>query len=64
MRFLADERCDFAVVRALRTDGHDVMAATEMSLRAEDEAVIDLTAHERRIVLTKDKDCGQFREAG
>jgi hypothetical protein len=27
MRFLADESCDFAVVRALRTAGHDVQAA-------------------------------------
>ena len=26
MRFVADEGCDFAVVRALRTAGHDVTA--------------------------------------
>jgi len=30
LRFLADESCDFAVVRALRADGHDVLAVSEM----------------------------------
>ena len=29
MRFLADESCDFAVVVALRTAGHDVKAVVE-----------------------------------
>ena len=29
MRFLADESCDFAAVRALRSAGHDVRALTE-----------------------------------
>ena len=29
VRFLADESCDFSVVRALRVAGHDVLAATE-----------------------------------
>jgi hypothetical protein len=29
MRFLADESCDFAIVRALRAAGHDVVAVTE-----------------------------------
>lgn len=60
MHFLAGESCDFAVVRALRADGHDVMAVAKISPRAEDEAVIDLAVHERRIVLTEDKDFGQL----
>jgi hypothetical protein len=29
MRFLADEICDFAVVRALSSEGDDVLAASE-----------------------------------
>jgi hypothetical protein len=29
MRFLADESCDFAVVRALRDEGHEVLAVAE-----------------------------------
>jgi hypothetical protein len=35
MRFLADESCDFAVVRALRAAGHDVVAVAELSRQAE-----------------------------
>ncbi len=31
MRFLADESCDFSVVRALRSAGHDVAAIAEVS---------------------------------
>lgn len=31
MRFLADESCDFGVVRALRAAGHDVKAVVEDS---------------------------------
>ncbi len=60
MRFLADESCDFAVVRALRADGHDVVTAAEISPRAEDEALIALAVRERRILLTEDKDFGQL----
>jgi hypothetical protein len=30
VRFLADESCDFAVVRALRSAGHDVLAIGEV----------------------------------
>jgi hypothetical protein len=33
MRFLADESCDFAVVRALRSADHDVVAIAEVSPR-------------------------------
>jgi len=35
MRFLADESCDFRVVRALRAAGHDVMAIAETGPGAE-----------------------------
>ncbi|CAG0937031.1 hypothetical protein TFLX_05935 [Thermoflexales bacterium] len=30
LRFLADESCDFAVVRALRAAGFDVLAVSEI----------------------------------
>ncbi len=60
MRFLADENCDFAVVRALRAAGHDVVAIVEISPRAEDNVVIDLAMREGRILLTEDKDFGQL----
>jgi hypothetical protein len=39
MRFLADESCDFSVVRALRFAGHEVVAIAEVSPREEDDEV-------------------------
>jgi len=56
MRFLADESCDFAVVRALRGAGHDVLAVCEISPRAEDAEVTRLALQEGRLLLTEDKD--------
>lgn len=60
MRFLADESCDFAVVRALRAAGHDVVAAKDVKPGASDEAVIALALGESRVLLTEDKDFGQL----
>lgn len=41
MRFLADESCDFSVVRALRSADHDVVAIAEISPREEDPSVMN-----------------------
>ena len=60
MRFLADENCDFTVVRALRAAGHDVLCVSEITPRAEDSEVIELADDEKRILLTEDKDFGQL----
>jgi predicted nuclease of predicted toxin-antitoxin system len=60
MRFLADESCDFIVVRALRGAGYDVVAVSEMSPRAEDTDVIRLALTGERILLTEDKDFGRL----
>jgi predicted nuclease of predicted toxin-antitoxin system len=59
-RFLADESCDFAVVRMLRDAGHDVLSVAESAGGATDEFVIGLALNERRILLTEDKDFGQL----
>ena len=59
-RFLADESCDFAVVRALRAANYDVVAVAETARGATDEHVISLALGERRILLTEDKDFGQL----
>lgn len=50
MRFLADESCDFLIVRELRAAGHDVEAVSDVSPRAEDEEVIKLALDGRRIL--------------
>lgn len=60
MRFLADESCDFAVVRALREAGHDVVAVAELEPGTEDGAVIERAVGDRRVLLTEDKDFGQL----
>jgi len=58
LRFLADESCDFAVVRALRAEGYDVLAVSEVMRRSDDRELIDQASRERRILLTEDKDFG------
>lgn len=60
MRFLADESCDFSVVRALRTAGHDVLAVAEFSAGLEDVLILESALREHRVVLTEDKDFGQL----
>jgi hypothetical protein len=42
MRFLADENCDFAVVRVLRQAGHDVLAVSEFQQRSVDQELMAL----------------------
>jgi len=64
MHFLADECCDFAAVRALRTHGHDVLAVSEFQQRSVDQDVMRLALAENRILLTEDKDFGWLVFAG
>ena len=58
LRFLADECCDFSVVRALRGIGLDVRAVGEEVSRSVDADVIAEAARDGRILLTEDKDFG------
>ena len=60
MRFLADESCDFAVVRALRAENHDVLAVAEAARGAKDPEVVRLARDENRVLLTEDKDFGWY----
>ena len=60
MRLLADESCDFGVVRDLRRAGFDVLCVSESTPRAEDLEVIGLALREKRILLTEDKDFGRL----
>lgn len=60
MHFLADESCDFAVVRALRAEKHDVLAISGVHCGAEDQYVMELARREERILLTEDKDFGRL----
>ena len=58
--FLADESCDFAVVRALRPAGYDVLAIAEIAPQTQDPEVLELAVRERRVLITEDKDFGQL----
>jgi predicted nuclease of predicted toxin-antitoxin system len=58
LRFLADESCDFVVVRALRAAGFDVAAVSEVMIRSDDRELIEQASREQRILITEDKDFG------
>ncbi len=58
LQFLADESCDFAVVHALRAEGYDVLAVSEIMQRSVDRDLIEQAHKEKRILLTEDKDFG------
>lgn len=42
MRLVADESCDFGLVRVLRSAGHDVTSIAETRAGIDDEQVIEL----------------------
>ncbi|MBI1296135.1 hypothetical protein GC175_14370 [bacterium] len=58
IRFLADESCDFAVVRVLREAEFDVLAVAEFMQRSVDRDLIEQASRQQRILLTEDKDFG------
>lgn len=60
LSFLADESCDFSVIRALRTAGYSVKAIAEISPSLPDELVLELAVAERRLLITEDKDFGEW----
>jgi len=60
VEFVADESCDFAVVRARRANGHEVVAIAEISPRISDEQVLRLARAEARVLVTEDKDFGEL----
>lgn len=64
MRFLADECCDISAVRALRADGHDVIAVAEFTRQSVDSEIIKLAFEDQRILVTEDKDFGFLVFAG
>ncbi len=57
---MADESCDFTVVRALRGVGHEVTAIVEIAPRLPDDEVLALAAARNHVLLTEDKDFGEL----
>ena len=60
MKFFADESCDFTIVRALRSAGHNVVAVAETVPQAKDALVLATASQAEAILLTEDKDFGQL----
>ena len=60
MRFLADESCDAAAVRALRAAGHDVTAVADHLRGAADDRVLGLALRQGRVLVTEDTDFGEL----
>ncbi len=55
---MADECCDFAVVRISRANGYGVLAIGESQSCSVDEDLIERAADEDRILLTEDQTFG------
>ena len=66
MRWLVDECVDAALVRRLRSGGHDVIYMAEIAPASTDAEVMARAQHEERLLLTEDKDLGDlvFRRSG
>jgi predicted nuclease of predicted toxin-antitoxin system len=60
MPILADENIPRAAVQRLRGDGHDVLWIRESCPGVSDEAIIGLAIEDRRIIITFDKNFGEF----
>ena len=59
LTFIADESCDFLIVRKLRSAEYDVLSVAESFPSASDQQVLE-HAKEARILLTEDKDFGEW----
>ncbi len=57
---LADENIDSAIIRAIREIGIEVYSVAESNSGIEDSEVIELSKNPARIILTEDKDFGEW----
>ena len=57
---LADENIDFAIIKAIRNVGIDVYSVAESNFGITDSEVINLSLNPPRIILTEDKDFGEW----
>ena len=57
---LADENIDFAIIKAIRDIGIDVYSVAESNFGISDSEVISLSLDPPRIILTEDKDFGEW----
>lgn len=60
MNFTADEGVDGSLVAKLRAVGHDVLYFAETAQSTDDEAILERSNRENRILITRDKDFGEL----
>lgn len=60
MKFLADENIEQPIVTALRKQGHNVLYAIDLPPGTADDDILTLAHRESRILITNDKDFGEF----
>ena len=60
MSFLADESVNFPIVRSLRDNNYNVDYIAEINPGISDDQVIDLAHQNNRILITADKDFGEY----
>ncbi len=60
LRFIVDESTGAAVVKYLRSAGHDVLAVAEAMPQADDQEILARAMTEGRILVTNDKDFGEL----
>jgi predicted nuclease of predicted toxin-antitoxin system len=57
---IADENIDHSLIEAIREAGFDVYAIYEHQRGIADESIIDLSRNPPRLILTEDKDFGEW----
>lgn len=57
---LADENIDYRLIENIRLAGFDVFSVFEMIRGTSDKSIIELSRNPRRIILTEDKDFGEW----
>ncbi len=60
MKFLANENLPMGVIMELRKLGHDILRVDEVKKGMKDLDVLNLSAKEKRILITFDKDFGEL----
>ena len=57
---LADENMDHQLIEAIRNSGIEVHSVYELNRGMHDESIIELSRNPPRIILTEDKDFGEW----
>jgi len=60
IKLLADENISKKAVEVLKSKGIDITSVVDLSQGLSDRAVIELANDENRVIITFDKDFGQF----